>query len=94
MSKHNLIIILGLLTAVLPFLGLPFSFKKWGAFVLGVAIIIITIWVKREIVLEDKISLLDDRERTYSDSEEENLNYTDYQYSENEQSENSEEKEE
>lgn len=48
MSKAGLISLLGFLSAILPFLGVPSIFKLWAAVVFGVAILVLGFLVREE----------------------------------------------
>ena len=48
MSKAGLIALLGFLSAVLPFLGIPSTFKTWAAVAFGVLIVLLGFLVREE----------------------------------------------
>jgi uncharacterized membrane protein len=51
-SKETLIFIFGILLTIIPFLGVPESWRQYGIFVIGVLLIIIGYALRRKVYLE------------------------------------------
>lgn len=49
MSKYTTISLIGLLIALLSFLGLPYVFKQWSIFVLGLSVLALGLWIRHEL---------------------------------------------
>ena len=54
MKKYNALITIGIITALIPFLGIPSSWKYFFTFALGLAIAIISTLLRRNEILASK----------------------------------------